>query len=226
MTGMTEAQTAELEVPRFAAANFAGGEPTKRRERPSAPPRAPGERPRSPLNGQPVPSGRAKGTPNKVTQTLREAVERAARDCHPQGLAGWLVERAQGGVQDRQIFAGLVGKVIPIQVNQQVNGGISINLNWLGGRAIGTVSAQPKVIDAQTVELIEDSGAKRWIADGNTDAGHAPEAVGAAQAPSGYPGTSEPAIVQPEPIQGHGGGVFDSGQPPTPHPPRTRQGGV
>lgn len=176
-------------------------------------------------DGTPGP-GRPRGQSNRVTQTIKDAIEIAARDCHPKGLAGWLVDRANGSLGDRQIFAGLVGRVVPLQVNQNVNGGISINLNWLGGRAIGTVSAQPKVIDAQTVELIEDSGARRWIADGNTDAGHAPEAVGAAQTPSGYPGTSQPEIVQPEPIQGHGGGVFDSSQPPTPHPPSNPAGGV
>lgn len=160
------------------------------------------------------PVGRAKGTPNKVTQTLREAVELAARDCHPKGLAGWLVERAQGGVQDRQIFAGLVGKVIPIQVNQQVNGGISINLNWLGGRQIGTVSAQPKVIDAQTVELIQHSEPERWIADANSAQVTAPKLVGAAQAPAGYPGTSQPEIVQPAPSEGPSRGIGDD--PPSP----------
>ena len=210
MNGMTEAQVSERKP---IAKNGAVLAPGERRQRPAP-------------NGHSLPVGRPKGVPNKLTQTLKEAVEKAARDCHPQGLAGWLVERAQGGVQDRQIFAGLVGKVIPIQVNQQVNGGISINLNWLGGRAIGTVSAQPKVIDAQTVELIEDSGARRWIGDANPDAGQVPEPVGAAQAPSGYPGTSEPAIAQPEPIQGHGGGVFDSSRPPTPHPPSNPAVGV
>ena len=157
MNSMQETQQAVLDVPKFVPANFAAEEPAKRRERP-----------RSPLNGQPVPKGRAKGTPNKVTQTLREAVELAARDCHPQGLAGWLVERAQGGVQDRQIFAGLVGKVIPIQVNQAVSGGVSISLNWLGSRNIGTIAAQPKVIDAQTIDLIEDSSARHWITDANS----------------------------------------------------------
>lgn len=176
-------------------------------------------------DGTPGP-GRPKGQGNKLTENIREAIEIAAKTCHPQGLAGWLVDRANGGLGDRQIFAGMVGRVVPLQVNQNVNGGISINLNWLGGRAIGTVSAQPKVIDAQTVELIEDSDARRWIADGNTDAGHAPEAVGAAQAPSGYPGTSQPVIVQPEPIQGQGGGVFDSSQTQTPHPPSNPAGGV
>ena len=42
----------------------------------------------SPLTGAEMPAGRRKGTQNKVTRTIREAVEKAARDCHPEGLAG------------------------------------------------------------------------------------------------------------------------------------------
>ena len=148
----------------------------------------------SPLNGARLPTtGRPKGVPNKLTQTLKAAVERAARDCHPQGLAGWLVDRANGSIGDRQIFAALVGKVIPIQVNQSVEGGISINLNWLGGRAIGTVAAQQQVTQSQPVDLIEDSGGKYQIVDQHTQpagagqgaAGQAPEAVGAREGQGG-----------------------------------------
>jgi len=114
------------------------------------------ERPRSPITGHPVPNGRPKGVPNKLTQSLRAAIEYAAQpgQCHPQGLAGWLVERARGSIGDRQIFAGLVGKVIPLQVNQQVSGGIAIQLGWLQQRGIGAVATQsaervPQVIDQQ-----------------------------------------------------------------------------
>jgi hypothetical protein len=116
----------------------------------------------SPLNGAELPNGRPKGVPNRLTRSLKEAVEIAARDCHPKGLAGWLIDRAQGGIQDRQIFAGLVGKVIPIQVQQSVEGGISINLNWLAGRQIGTKMAQAEVIDAQPVVSIEHSPPSHW----------------------------------------------------------------
>jgi len=103
-------------------------------------------------NGQALPVGRAKGTPNRLTVALKDAVERAARDCHPQGLAGWLVDRANGSIGDRQIFAAVVSKVIPLQIQQHVQGGISINLNWLGGRQIGTVTAQ----------TVEQSPQGRW----------------------------------------------------------------
>lgn len=110
----------------------------------------------SPLTGAPIPAGRPKGVPNKVTQSIREAIEMATREVMDskgkKGLAAWLVERAHGNVQDRQIFAGLVAKALPLQVNASVNGGITLNLGWLQQRAIGTATAQlsgnaPQVID-------------------------------------------------------------------------------
>ena len=122
----------------------------------------------SPLTGAPVPMGRIKGKPNKLTVALKDAVERAARDCHPQGLAGWLVDRANGSIGDRQIFAAVVSKVIPLQIQQHVQGGISINLNWLGGRQIGTVTAQTVEQSPQVVDLIEQSADKYRIVDQHT----------------------------------------------------------
>ncbi len=116
-------------------------------------------------DGRELPAGRPKGVPNRVTRTIREAIELASQpgQCHPQGLAGWLVERARGSIGDRQIFAGLVGKVIPLQVNQQVSGGIAIQLGWLQQRGIGAVATQsaervPQVLEhagkAATANLI------------------------------------------------------------------------
>lgn len=115
------------------------------------PPHAP--RGVSPLNGQPVPAGRAKGQPNRLTRSLREAVERAARECHPNGLAGWLIERAQGNIADRQIFAGLVGKVIPLQVKASVEGGITLNLGWLQQRNIGASASQLSDRPTQVIDV-------------------------------------------------------------------------
>lgn len=146
--------------------------------------------------GNPGGPGRKPGETVGITRTLREAVELAARDCHPQGLAGWLVERAQGGVQDRQIFANMVGKVIPIQVNQAVSGGVSISLNWLGSRNIGTITAQPKVIDAQTIDLIEHSDERRWITDANS-AEPAAQGLQATQGARLGQGSQSPEIVAP-----------------------------
>lgn len=114
--------------------------------------------------GVPVPSGRPKGTPNKVTRTIREAVEMAARDCHPKGLAGWLVERAQGSLGDRQIFAAMVNKAMPLQVQANVDGGIRLELGWLSARQIGTQAAQPQQQAPQVLDLQrENDGTYRII---------------------------------------------------------------
>jgi hypothetical protein len=93
----------------------------------------------SPVNGQPVPNGRPKGTPNRVTQGLREAIEAACQPgaCHPDGLRGWLVDRATGTLGDRQIFAGLVAKVVPAHIHTTGTGAVTINLGWLTGRSVG-----------------------------------------------------------------------------------------
>lgn len=115
-------------------------------------------------------AGKPKGRQNYLTVSMREAVEIAARDCHPQGLAGWLIERAQGSVQDRQIFATMVGRVIPIQVNQQVQGGLVLQLGWLAGRQIGTSTAHAEVIDAQPVAAIEHSEPSHWTSTAEAEA--------------------------------------------------------
>ncbi len=186
-------------------ASAKNAEPSQKRQKPG-------------LSGFALPAGRPKGVPNKLTQSLKEAVERAARDCHPQGLAGWLVERAQGGVQDRQIFAGLVGKVIPIQVNQAVSGGVSISLNWLGSRNIGTIAAQPKVIDAQTIDLIEESQPRHWIADA-TGAEPAAQGLQATQHGSGHQGSQGPANAAPEPVKTLSRASGGQADPPPPVDP-------
>lgn len=111
------------------------------------------------------PAGRPKGAVNKVTRTIREAVEKAARDCHADGLAGWLIERAQGGIQDRQIFAQMVNKAMPLQVQANVDGGIKLELSWLGGRSIGTTAAQIPEQRTQVLDLQQDSSGQYRIKD-------------------------------------------------------------
>lgn len=163
--------------------NMEAAEVSERQHAKIEPPKLGGqkERPRSPLSGAPLPMGRQKGTPNRVTRTIREAVEMAARDCHPKGLAGWLIERAQGGVQDRQIFAQMVAKALPLQVNANINGGITIHMPWLAQRAVsGANVAQLDVGKAQVIDAIDVLPLERRI-DGQavTPAGGG-ESVGAA----------------------------------------------
>lgn len=149
--------------------------------------------PRLGKGGVPVPGGRPKGTPNRVTRTIREAVELAARDCHPKGLAGWLVERAQGSLGDRQIFAAMVNKAMPLQVQANVDGGIRLELGWLAGRQIGTPAAQTAQQAPQALDLQRDQDGTYRIIDQHLGAAGAPAAVPA--------GGQAPAAGQVEPVE-------------------------
>lgn len=149
----------------------------------------------SPLNGARLPTtGRAKGVPNKVTRTIREAVEMAARDCHPKGLAGWLVERANGSLGDRQIFAAMVSKALPLQVNANVSGGITISMPWLGQRGVaGATVAQLDTARAQVI----DSTEVPYIEHRITDAALLSEGV----LPAAPAGAGQAGAEQAEPVK-------------------------
>lgn len=139
---------------------------------------------RSPLTGAPVPLGRPKGQPNRVTRTIREAVELAARDCHPKGLAGWLVERAQGSLGDRQIFAAMVNKAMPLQVQANVDGGIRLELGWLAGRQIGSAASQLAQPQPQALDLKQDSDGLYRIVDPATGGEAVAQPAGQAAGPA------------------------------------------
>lgn len=100
-------------------------------------------------------TGRKKGQPNKITKTIREAVLEAVQPgaCHEHGFAGWLIERSQGGIEDRKIFAGVVSRVIPVEITGAGGGPIKIDLGWLSGRnvtasVIDAVDVTPTAQDA------------------------------------------------------------------------------
>jgi len=152
------------------------------------------ERPRSPLSGAPVPAGRPKGVQNKLTRTIREAVEKAAQDCHADGLAGWLIERAQGGIQDRQIFAQMVNKAMPLQVQANVDGGIKLELSWLSARSIGTSAAQIPEQRSQVIDLQAETDGTYRIRDPETPGAGAADGGGQAAGQGGddAPGDTGP----------------------------------
>jgi len=138
------------------------------------------------------PLGRPKGTPNVVTKTIKEAIELACRPgaCHPEGLAGWLIERAQGGVQDRQIFAGLVAKVIPAQLQANIDGNIVVQLPWLTARNVGgrgTTTAQSSAVDAQVIDITVEKGGDLRVGDPKP-ALEAPQAASESSASDPPPG--------------------------------------
>jgi Family of unknown function (DUF5681) len=103
------------------------------------------------------PAGKPKGTISRVHRTIKEAIETACAPgaCHPEGLAGWLIERARGSVTDRQIFAGLVAKALPAQLQASVqHGGVVVQLGWLTSRGVGrnTLSSHSDITDAQVID--------------------------------------------------------------------------
>lgn len=54
--------------------------------------------------------GRKKGTPNKATATLKEAILLAAAGAHKDGMTGYLTEQAKN---NPAAFMTLLGKVLP-----------------------------------------------------------------------------------------------------------------
>lgn len=60
-------------------------------------------------------AGRPKGVPNKLTTTIKEALEAAF---HGVGGAEYLMRQAE---QNPQAFMTLLGKIIPAQVHNQIS---------------------------------------------------------------------------------------------------------
>ena len=83
--------------------------------------------------------GRPPGVQNKVTRTIRQAVMESIEpgNCHPEGLAGWLIDRARGGIEDKKIYAAVVSRVIPIEITGEGGGPVKIDLGWLTSRKVG-----------------------------------------------------------------------------------------
>ena len=117
----------------------------------------------SPRNGQPVPvpPKREAGVKNRLTN-LRDAVLEAFDQV---GGAQYLAKLAQGTSSDRAAFVGLVSKVLPTQINANVEGGIQVQLSWLSGRSIGTTASQIAEPVTQVIDLERDTGGKYRIVD-------------------------------------------------------------
>lgn len=129
----------------------------------------------SPRNGAVLPpgTGRPKGVKNKLTN-LRDAVLEAFDTV---GGPEYLVRLANGTQSDRAAFVSIINKVLPSQINANVEGGIQVQLSWLGSRSIGTVTAQQAEQVTQVIDLERDSGGKYRIKDQEApDAGTPPAA--------------------------------------------------
>ena len=79
--------------------------------------------------GKPGP-GRPKGTPNKVTGLLKDAIIQAAQNAGGEGgMVGYLTTQAK---ESPASFLALLGKVLPTQVAGDADNPIRINVT-LGG---------------------------------------------------------------------------------------------
>jgi hypothetical protein len=68
--------------------------------------------------------GRKKGTPNKLTAQLKEAILEAAELAGKgEGVVGYLAAQAE---ENPSAFLSLLGKVLPLQVNGPGEGGAHI----------------------------------------------------------------------------------------------------
>lgn len=108
-----------------------------------------------------TPSGRPKGVRNKLTN-LRDAVIEAFGRV---GGADYLVRLAEGTQSDRAAFVSLMNKVLPTQVQANVDGGIKLELSWLSARSIGTNPAQSLEHKTQVIDLQQDSAGSYRIKD-------------------------------------------------------------
>ena len=129
----------------------------------------------------PASPGRTPGVKNRLTN-LREAVLEAFDEV---GGPAYLARLAQGNSSDRAAFVGLVSKVLPTQINANVEGGIQVQLSWLGQRNIGATTTQNLEHVTQVVDLQRDEGGKYRIID--------PTPTPEAPAGGGMPEAAKPA---------------------------------
>lgn len=77
--------------------------------------------------------GRPKGAPNRTTAVLKDAILLAAEQVGENGngedgLTGYLRMVAKSDVK---AFAGLIGKVLPMQVTGEGGGPVAVTFSWL-----------------------------------------------------------------------------------------------
>jgi hypothetical protein len=71
------------------------------------------------------PRGRPKGSKNKTTVVLKEAILMAADTAHRDGLVGYLKAQA---IESPSAFLALIGKVLPLTVQQTHDGSVTLQV--------------------------------------------------------------------------------------------------
>src|SRR5215211_1285891 len=115
--------------------------------------------------------GRAKGTPNKFTRDVKEAIINAAalsKHSKTKDLEGYMVHLADN---KQEVFASLLGKLIPVQAKIQTTGPGTVNLNLnlnmpladmvstFEQRIKGSYMPAPKLALPMTIDHDEDENA-------------------------------------------------------------------
>lgn len=71
--------------------------------------------------------GRQRGTPNKTTGLLKDAILKAAEHSHADGLVGYLKLQATANPGP---FIALLGKVLPLQVGGDPDNPVKLVVEW------------------------------------------------------------------------------------------------
>lgn len=98
--------------------------------------------------------GRAMGTQNKMTRTIKEALVMAAESVGEDGkgtdgLFGYLRRVA---LRDHRTFCAMLGRIIPMQVQAKIEGYNAIRVEVVGIPASGEGSQRHKTINANADE--------------------------------------------------------------------------
>jgi hypothetical protein len=84
--------------------------------------------------------GRPKGSPNKITQTIRDAILQSF------DIVGGPKYLAKMAIEQPAAYLGLLGKVLPTQVKMEVNQPVAITFQVVEA---AEVEQQPAPIDAE-----------------------------------------------------------------------------
>lgn len=82
--------------------------------------------------------GRKPGQQNRLTVVMKNAIEEAFEKA---GGVEYLVRIANGNTADRTAFMALLGRLLPMQVNSNIDQRIRVELPWLAQRTIGKTAA-------------------------------------------------------------------------------------
>ena len=115
--------------------------------------------------GQPKTGGRVKGTPNKLSASVKTMILGALNEL---GGTQYLVEQ---GRANPSAFLSLVGRVLPMQVDGRVELDVDVNVLAREAQLIdaafsGLHMQGPKLIDAMAIELPESGDGRE---ESNTD---------------------------------------------------------